>query len=476
MENESLSLLAYKIGPAFFDISTALNNVSIRDQIVRSHLLATDMVGCKLVEDYEDILVVGASIAGLSFALAASHHGKRVTILDIGQEPLHRFQGVTKRLVGANMYEWPAAFSNNQEFPQTGMLKSWATADKKSALELHFNKPVTADTAFHHWRALLKSLPSPQQSLINLKVRVCRSFLNQELKDWQITESLSYWGATWDFISESSGSHMIEKVYPKFIVLAAGFGPERGGKGNTDFWANDALTDLFAGHATRPNLVISGGGDGALQDCVRSLYSEQDPLTLIAGISAMAPAKFSEVERDILVYERQHQLALMWSRTRPQQDTLLQILDGHFKELAITLANINTVADYVISILRTDIASVSLIVREAYFTKAYPLNRLLVYLTYYVLQRKKPKSVPKLLLFFSATVGRRYLTIPVIRVYQAACPYRPKEFRVLCTQHVERTGVEGKEAPAYQLLGVTDYDETNRANFSKLPMGLATFE
>jgi NADPH-dependent 2,4-dienoyl-CoA reductase/sulfur reductase-like enzyme len=113
----ALSLLAHKVAPNVFDLSSLQWHVSIRDQIVRAQLLMADL--CMADKDIDSVLIIGMGAAGISAAMAACEQGiPNVYVVDRADAPFKLFRGVTSRFVGPFMYEWPSSFHADQGYPE----------------------------------------------------------------------------------------------------------------------------------------------------------------------------------------------------------------------------------------------------------------------------------------------------------------------------------------------------------------------
>lgn len=395
---DSLSLLSLKCASRTFDLSSRLAHVSMRDQIVRAQLLARDLK--RFDTDAERVLVVGAGIAGIAFAIEAAQAGLDVALVETDPKPLHLQSGVTTRFVGPFLYEWPSVFHDDQNYPpdpgrhlgtaprhtptwgdnqplraaqMAGQFLDWlrgarsALGGKAPALWLNVDKAevkrfvrvfVHASTVnFWRWMAGLPQRPMPPLSLTRGRADP----------------------------ANSPGGASLAAFTPDYVVLAAGMGQE-----NTSlppaaespltvsgkrFWEVDdlkdpALADLRVG--------VFGGGDGALQDVLRLLTDFEHPLQLINALRKKAAIKklLDEHEGELLTIEQQSRLIGTWTLGKE----VFAEVDAASRKVAAALAADPALRCTLVRHLRAGIGSVHHFVRDAHFGKAYLLNRVAVYL------------------------------------------------------------------------------------------------
>ena len=150
--SNTLSILALKVAPNVFDISSGLFHISIRDQMLRARTLVRDLdKGNQLVLPAAHVLIVGAGVAGVSAAMALGELVVETVVVDSAAEPFSVQKNVTSRFVGPYMYEWPSDFFDDQAFPPVSpsSLNGWASlaGQKSEFLSNHSSSPVTASDA-----------------------------------------------------------------------------------------------------------------------------------------------------------------------------------------------------------------------------------------------------------------------------------------------------------------------------------------
>jgi hypothetical protein len=380
MNGNGLSLLAHKCGPNIFDLSTGMGYASIRDQLVRAQLLIRDLrhhdSACKRV------LIVGAGVAGVSAAVACSHHGIKAVVAEVKAVPFPLLRNVDSRYVGPFMYEWPSSSYNDQSYPNlellgtpaawtakwiskepmpastlAAFLQDWLNTNPFGGVKPDFwmNSPVSAvrDHVTKYWKHFRHGKPGPGPAFKTPKHCV-------DLQGHKIMPGTQF--------------------QPDYIILAAGMGTERvslgrGGEwSGKRFWQND---DLREGCIPDWNVGIFGGGDGALQDVLRLLTWYDHPLQFMAYLQnntyvALALAKH-RAELDAL--EQQSRLIAAWT-----SGTVHELVDERTECIAIELAHDADVRERVVGGLRKWHGTVHHVVREKRFGRAYLLNRFFVHL------------------------------------------------------------------------------------------------
>lgn len=403
---DCLALLALKVAPRVFDLSSGQTHVSIRDQIVRGQLLVRDL--CRADTEFRNLLVVGAGVGGAAAAEAAAHANKKVLLVDQKSGPFSLQHRTDTRFVAPFMYEWPSDFSADQQYPPADD-KLWGKS-RPAAPGWKHQQPVTS-------RRLAQDLDQWLTDTINLypdlsfftgvngtKVRhfvkdftgtVSRN-LTQRMAGRPILPlpSLTAGGSRW---RPSRGPDY--PFTPDYVILAGGAGGEGvklpGQVAGVDFWDNDTLRQQAT---VRQRIGIFGGGDGALQDVLRALTVFDHPLLMINRLEGVGRFKtlLANQRGRLQTLETQGRLVASW--TQGGDIDPYEQIDESCKSIALSLAADPDVQKAVIECIRPlDSASrgeVILYVRDRYFGKAYLLNRFLVHLIHAVAEAH-PGGIPK---------------------------------------------------------------------------------
>jgi len=484
MSVNSLAVLAYKVAPNMFDLSTGLSHVSLRDQLIRGATLVRDLIAAGLLTDADELLIIGAGAAGVSAAQQAATVGCRSLLLDTADEPFGLQVNVMTRYVGPYMYEWPWDLHADQHFapPATSLLHHWKTA-AYAGLEIDSRAPLSAAKLASDWQTQLSAWVRAPGSKLSVLTKVDPKTSLREVKEWRRRQrfwmpgpgTLRFDGTSWPM-----GTKPPAPINPKFIILAAGFGPERvtweGPSGKIDgprFWKTDTLSDPSCGLMSKPTIVVLGGGDGALQDALRCVYAHSQPLQTLQDLLSFPGVQraFQSVHADLLLAEQQHAATRTWT-SGTSQATEFASLQKAYVAILEALAVNPRVQDAMLDTLRNDVARVVLVVRDKYLGKAYSLNRFLILLLAQCLEMvPAPSGKVEFQLKFNTEVtditglaGNR--TVTVHELYSDAVT------SISPVAHLSiRFGVVGDMAPG-QLMGLTKKDTKNRRELANIPQSL----
>jgi hypothetical protein len=476
-------MLAYKVAPNMFDLSTGLSHVSLRDQLIRGVTLVRDLTAARLLTSGDELLIVGAGAAGVSAAQRAGAAGCRSLLLETEDAPFGLQANVKTRYVGPYMYEWPWDIHADQHFapPATSLLHHWNTA-AYAGLEINSSTPLTAAQLASHWQSQLSAWVRAPGSNLSVLTKIDPNTSLRALKAWRRRQRFWIPGPRtlhFDGISWPNGSRTRESINPKFIILAAGFGPERvtweGPSEDIEgprFWDTDTLSDPSCGFASKPTIVVLGGGDGAMQDALRCVYPHTQPLETMRDLLSFpgVPAAFQSVHADLLLAEQQQAATRTWT-SGTSQASESESLQRAYLAILQTLAVSANVRAAMLDTLRDDVARVVMVVREKNLGKAYSLNRFLILLLNECLKLQAAPGKVEFELKFEAevaditgAVGSRMVTV------------RDLKSKVLTSIHNVahlsiRFGVVGDMAPG-QLMGITKKNTRNRRELANIPQAL----
>lgn len=391
-----LPLLAYKIGPNLFDLSSNLHHVSMRDQIHRAIALAEALVESKQCKGDEQVLIIGAGVAGAVAGMVLARHNINAQIIDSADGPFSLQRNVKTRLVGPYMYEWPLAVYDCQQMPpiEDSVLHPWV--DKRPPTPLGFSDslPQSPDQLVQIWDCELAKAIKNSNGQLRLQVKintvdtnknVLKWLRNQQKKPRKLGQIAINGGKPWGASKAAVG-----RMKTRFVVLAAGMGKERNVIESQDgseirleslFWKDDNIRAKRCGLTDwKPRVVVIGGGDGGLQDTLRAATRDDHPLEtwghlVKAGQNKELPKALANIQ----ALEAQHVLTTIWAQTSDLLEEL-RILDRAYQNLAVSLAQDTQIRQAALDRLRDDVKSVHLCIREECFSKAYALNRFLVHL------------------------------------------------------------------------------------------------
>lgn len=235
-------LLAHLVHPLFFDLGGRLIPVSIRDQMVRARMAVDRAIEEGLIGHGRPLLAIGAGAAGATAAMHAAARGVASLLIEAAAAPFLRQAGCRTRWIDPVQYDWPVGHWQKKIYPwkppsmplpwQNGPANGVALAWTLALARAHHLSP-NLDVRF---RTMIIGRP---RLLASNKLRV---FLG------------------------GSGRFLVVDV--GMVLSCVGAGREASSHDRYtgyDFWA----TDPFQRLPSDARVLISGGGDGALQDYLR---------------------------------------------------------------------------------------------------------------------------------------------------------------------------------------------------------------
>lgn len=408
-EIDCLSLLAHKVGPRVFDLSSQQVHVSVRDQMVRAQLLVRDLH--QVDPQAQRLLIIGMGAAGMSAAMRACEEGfAQVHVVDVAAQPFALFHGVQARHVGPYMYEWPSPFHWDQSYP-AHEATPWGDAGH-SPLAWQAAEPIRAADfgmvlldSFNQWRTKRiennKSVPHLHTRVPKAAIKkYLKQFVKAQTQHWQQsrhgpvrehTPAFKVPAGAQPWPSDAHPPPPPESFAPDHIIVAVGMGkevlslPGSARLRTPPFWANDRLKSPIT---TRQHVVVLGGGDGAMQDALRALTIFEHPVSFIQHMAShpQVSALLSTELPHLLSADRQMRQHGNWSA-----DTHgLRMVDQACAAAAKRVAQCAAAQALVVRALREGSGHVTLLVREPFFDKAYLLNRFVTHLLAETLAAMRP--------------------------------------------------------------------------------------
>ncbi len=277
--------------------------VSIRDQVVRAVYLTERLWKTARLTKQSSLLVIGAGAAGVTVALEAVALGvKQVVVADMSDRVLSLQAQCKTRWVDPTQYDWPAHHWSHTE---------WPIREAPTSALAPFLQPLRTAQAMPPPVTLRADYATAWSS------RFDRPFFRQQTLgtiDFKPYTKVTSWAPK----PGSSTLYIVnlEDVTPGVppgqaaspptveadaIVFAGGFGQERTSVPipgtshhyvGTAFWSTDGyeLADFGLGRAPTNGVLVSGTGDGSLQDFARlvtGIRSVRDIWDVIAA--ALSP-------------------------------------------------------------------------------------------------------------------------------------------------------------------------------------------
>jgi hypothetical protein len=403
-EHDTLSLLALKVAPNVFDLSSGQQHVSIRDQVTRAQMLVRDL--CAADPDAKHILVVGAGIAGVAAAFEAAARGKTVVIVDTAAQPFSLQRNAPQRFVGPFMYEWPSSFFDNQSYPPRNdchwgkaslITPAWSGKQPLSGTALAGQLDEWLLWAESHPDEIRKEFPkwtppgwwfNATAASVTVAVKRFASQTGEAIHARTNRLPLVPTVDKCEIDVDKNGEYMRLQFKAHYILLGAGlgqenvalpdfvpfFGPSEKVVG-VPFWGTDTLLDP---QTADQKTGVFGGGDGAMQDALRALTGLGHPLEMMARLEKNAAVSklLLKAKEQLLAMEQQSRLVATWALGHGPYGEL----DRACGALAVSLCKKPAMRRVLLGCLREGDGAVFQFVRENHFGKAYLLNRFLMHL------------------------------------------------------------------------------------------------
>ncbi|MBX3714215.1 MAG: NAD(P)-binding protein [Lysobacter sp.] len=426
-----LPLLALKIAPRQFDLSYRFSNISLRDQIVRGQTLVRALLDTGLVKanapesgNAFQLLICGAGAAGLAAAKEAAELGISFVLIEKGaRAPGGVLCSTAQRYVSTAMYEWPHPNCVEHAYPLAVPSLLGPDQSPMPTLPLNLGAPVTVgdfgdaidallsrdiiDWA-NNFQAFVSGTPHIARRLFAANTTIqtrTKQALKAMLKGKASIHGVPLHDASLPHILLENGAIAhIPSVRVRYVIYAVGYAAETteyakgkvpyAGYEHKSFWEPDPIHQKNLGFTEPPHVGIVGSGDGALQDALRCLTDPVFPhaLALWHSLLSKPATDGGDLKDSTHVMRAMAEVAAadsyttggaIWTSSRHIFGSLdkafLDIIDRLFA--AETLALQRAVG----SLVRSDVGSVSVILRDGHFTKAYALNRFLILLFHRVL-------------------------------------------------------------------------------------------
>jgi len=291
---------------------SGLRTGSIRDQVVRAQMLVEALLDDTMGLDASlPLLVLGGGAAGVACALTAVSKGKKVVFLEKEIEPFRTQEDVDTRWIDPVEFDWPQTHWRDAQLP--GSIKP--------------NLPLRAMTAADMadgWKILYRRMLLAHPDLLIP--------VHANAYDWNVQPaSLGNGLIAYDRTDEDAPKELTHCA----AISCIGFSGEKTTVESTtgthvqgpQFWGPDDIDNPTLGtgrivtgatEATRLHALVSGGGDGAMQDFVRvatgSMGRELHGRMGLLGIEG-APQMI-----EVLMAEDAARRAHSWSPTPQSKD------------------------------------------------------------------------------------------------------------------------------------------------------------
>ena len=289
--------------------------LSIRDQVFRAQTLIERLLSTQTLRAGDELLVVGAGAAGASIAVIAARCGVKVTAVDTNPHAFALQRACTTRWVDPVQYDWPLAHASRG---------SWPANHPSHAVPFGFAADYASSIA-HQWASRLNVERLSPNLVVEFQTR-----LEKLPKPSAVTSGKL------DATTELAG-HPAQTRQFDVVVLAVGMASERTDvpfhapsvKGNPHFrgipfWMKDDFELSTFGLSSSPArpILVTGGGDGALQDYIRLMTGNRSAMELLQKVFLAASWTPGRQRHELLeIQDAEHEVerAFQWNE-QPVQD------------------------------------------------------------------------------------------------------------------------------------------------------------
>ncbi|WP_407947541.1 NAD(P)-binding protein [Paraburkholderia polaris] len=357
MSRASQVLGLHQITPRCFDL-TRVRTGSVRDQLLRAALMCDALLSAGIVdvevtdERARSLLVLGAGVAGVALALSAAERGAHVTVVERDTEPFGTLRDCYWRTVDPTEYDWPHDHWHLGKLPIPNPHSSRPSVSlplapsRLSGFELAlvwlnanedalYSAAIRAGRAVAYGKGRMRILYSHDADELTIDDASAARTSAKRSKGQPMSDLTKLDRSNLTRVSATSGSgwpsaDWIDEEFAA-VVSCVGLGTEvTSGNGTwtgyigPTFWRGDdnmrPSNFLSSLHGSIPtNILISGSGDGAMQDFQRAttgyfgrdLY---DKIESFLGTKQFQPKGFMQ---DAILAEDFARRSHAW---RPDQD------------------------------------------------------------------------------------------------------------------------------------------------------------
>jgi hypothetical protein len=349
-------LREHHIGHHRFLLAGRIHPVSIRDQVVRAELFVERAHRLGLFKaTHGPFVVIGAGAAGVAAACRAAMTYQVETILiEKERQPFH-VQAKCQRWVSPTHYDFPAAHYSSGNYPIFPR-------------PAHRPPPFTwsegrADLLALQWRQRLRAL---------LKLPIPLTLLRNSHAT--LTSSSP---PTVQIHNGRTGQH-VRNFSAGLVLIAAGFGKERRFLDEQhdywgwEFWRTDDL-ELPLPQGVARKYVISGSGDGGIQDFLR-VATGRPMSTILPTVGTV----LDQIRSYFVDLESEASRSIHWNFKPSQDHDILMRLDAQYDDhIQGLLTRFPRLLKPFLDLLQKPLPSIQLLIDCDHLGLCYPLNRLL---------------------------------------------------------------------------------------------------
>lgn len=355
--------LKVNIGPEYFP-------GSIRDQMVRARMVVERLLDLSpsLAARNRPLLVIGGGVAGATVAMSAAACEITTYLVERESEFFTRQASAFTRWISPVAYDWPLDHWKEKSFPEHA----------RENIPLFWEEGIAAGVV-GEWRALLKTsqLGSASRLVLRPGARVVAGptlvdndgdrYLYARIAPGQEGDPNEFAMAVFCRGHEDEGNRIRDD---KNKVWFTGY----------RFWETDKLEndDLGMPVGTIPRVLISGGGDGGLQDLIRIMVPRTPIKEIFRRVVEADVPGWDAILRKVHAAEDQAQRAYSWGSKGPRDHAILSHLHSAYEDIVDQIASDGELMRKIWIdsklLVRTNL-SLTFIHRCNHFGRCYALNR-----------------------------------------------------------------------------------------------------
>jgi hypothetical protein len=426
-------VLAYhRVSPRVYDLA-ALRTGSIRDQLLRSHTVVESLINEGIISSDKPLLVFGAGAAGINAALTAATSGVSVVIVERYKNPFATFYHASFRRIDPVEFDWPHEHFHFGIYPAPG------SSHKKQLVQMGGTAALLARAWRKEWADWIANnngvAPNGKIDVIQKNAKkFCNNIIDQGLSG-----GVHVTGPWVDAQAEFG------QLYGA-VISCLGFGKERTfDKGaplwndyrGPSFWRDDDGITRKGIALSFNRVVISGGGDGGMQDFQRLMtgeFGKELLKSLIFAIDASgAPKLDGSLYKNLLLAEDKGRRAFAWhSLTGSFERTMIEWHKNYTTEVDKYLKRLDDkqLQDIARVIFRPEVINGKLSAYWVHRDKTpgfgYGLNRFLTLMLELLIQNRHVRALAG----FAALIDINIMPEYAIKNIAPSSPHRCGDFNV----------------------------------------------
>ncbi len=366
-------LREHRFAPYNFLLAGRIYPISIRDQMIRAEMFVQRALRERLISSRRKhpFIVIGAGAAGATAAALAASNGVSTVLIEGGKSTFNMQATCRTRWVCPTAYDFPFDHYRDGSFPVSGRPHhvSW-NANWANLLSVRWRAQL---------RAMINSGNYPLKLLKYSEAKIVNSRpLEVEIRTQEPNKPL--------FVRDEPA---------QLVLTTTGFGNERRFLNRHHpyygfrFWNTDPLQDPNVGiKRGRPEVLISGSGDGGLQDLLRIATGRSFAEVVKALGGVLDQARSAVMDAETAVGRSLH-----WNFDTSHDHRLLHALHRQYLRIVVRLFKDQANVDAVTDVLSKPSPTIKLLAECDHFSICYPLNHLLALLVTKALEYQTGEQV-----------------------------------------------------------------------------------